>query len=371
MTDNHTAIGPDQAQAGKRLNLNATLAILALAGVAYALLSSIVIPALPTLQRELHTSEDAVTWLLTAYLLSAATGTAIIGRLGDMYGKERLLVWTMGLLVASTLVAALSSSLPVLIAARAVQGTAGGVFPLSVGIVRDEFPREKVATGIGFMSATLGVGSGIGIVMSGVVVEHLNWHWLFWIPLVVALVAGVLIWRFVPESPVRIPGRVNWLAAVLMSLGLCAILIAISQTTTWGWGSPKTIGLIVLGVVLCGLWVLVEPRSKVPLIDMTMMRVRGVWTTNLVALMAGAGMYAAFTILPQLAQLPKGVGFGASVTVSGLDILPATMGMMVVGLFAGSFMKRYGSKRALVLGISFVTASFCSSPTCTPRNIRC
>jgi MFS family permease len=180
------------------------------------------VPALPTIQHSLHTTESGVTWLLTGYLLSASVGTAIIGRMGDIYGKERLLVWTLVVLSAGTLLAALSHSLLVLIVARVIQGVGGGIFPLSFGIIRDEFPREKVAGSIGLMSAILGIGAGIGIVAGALVVEHLSWHWLFWGPLAVILVATVCTWRFVPESPVRVPGRINWLAAALMSTGITA-----------------------------------------------------------------------------------------------------------------------------------------------------
>jgi MFS family permease len=336
------------------------LIVLSLAGIAYAMLSSSVVPALPTMQRELHTSEDGITWLLTAYLLSASVGTAILGRLGDMYGKERLLLVTLVILAAGTLLAAVSSSLGVIILARFIQGASGGIFPLAFGIVRDEFPREKVAGSIGLLSAILGVGAGIGIVLSGVIVEHLNYHWLFWIPLAATLVAIVATWRFIPESPVRMPGRINWLAAALMTIGISTVLLAISQTTAWGWGSPKTLGLIAAGLAVTLLWVAVEVRSANPLIDMTMMRIRGVWTTNLAAFLLGAGMYSSFIVLPQFAQLPKstGFGFGASVVVSGLYLLPSTIGMTILGIYAGKISARFGSRAALLAGTAFTTASF-------------
>ena len=143
------------------------LAVLSLAGIAYAMLSSSVVPALPTMQHDLHTTENGITWLLTAYLLSASVGTSILGRLGDMYGKERLLLVTLVILAVGTLLAAVSNSLGVIIVARFIQGAAGGIFPLAFGIVRDEFPREKVAGSIGLLSAILGVGAGIGIVLCG------------------------------------------------------------------------------------------------------------------------------------------------------------------------------------------------------------
>jgi MFS family permease len=336
------------------------LAVLALAGLAYAMLSSSVVPALPTMQRALHTNVTGITWLLTAYLLAASVGTAILGRLGDMYGKERLLLWTLVILSAGTLLAAVSSSLGVIIVARFIQGASGGIFPLAFGIVRDEFPHEKVAGSIGLLSAILGVGAGIGIVLSGVIVEHLSYHWLFWIPLAATLLAAVATWRYIPESPVRVPGRINWLAATLMTIGISTVLLAISETTTWGWGSTKTLVLILVGLAFSIAWVRVEVRSEVPLIDMTMMRVRGVWTTNTVAFLLGAGMYASFIVFPQFAQLPKstGFGFGASVVVSGLYLLPSTIGMTLLGIYAGRISARYGSRSALLVGTAFTTVSF-------------
>jgi MFS family permease len=344
----------------QRVSPNVTLAVLSLGSLAYSVLSGAVIPALPTFEHALHTSETGVTWILTAYLLAASVGTSILGRLGDMYGKERVLLWTLVILALGTLLSAIASSLALVVVGRALQGASGGIFPLAFGIVRDEFPREKVAGSIGLLSAILGVGGGAGIVGGGVVVEHLSWHWLFWIPLVVIIVAAVFTWRFVPESPVRVPGKVNWRAAFLMTVGISASLLAVSETTTWGWGSAKTVGLLAGGLLVCGLWVALEARSSHPLVDMTMMRVRGVWTTNTAAFLIGAGMYSAFIIIPQFAQLPKstGFGFGSSVVVSGLFLLPMASTMMMMSLLAGPTAARYGSRAALIVGTAITATAF-------------
>jgi EmrB/QacA subfamily drug resistance transporter len=334
--------------------------VLSLAGLAYAVLSSAVIPALPSFQHDLHTSETGVAWLLTGFLVSASVGTSIIGRLGDIYGKERLLLYTLIVLAFGTALAAVSQSLTMLIIARVIQGVAGGIFPLAFSIVRDEFPPLKVPGSIGLMSAILGVGAGFGLVAGALIDEHLGWHWLFWIPLVFTLAAAWCTRRYIPESPVRSPGRVNWLAATLMSIGISAVLIAVAQTTTWGWGSPKTLGLLAVGLLFCAAWVLVEVRSSMPLVDMTMMRIRGVWTTNLAAFLLGAGMYSSFIVFPQFAQLPKstGFGFGASTVVSSLYLLPAALTMGVLGTVAGRVARRFGSKAALVAGAAIAATAF-------------
>jgi len=250
-----------------------------------------------------------------------------------------------------------------------VQGVAGGIFPLSFSIVRDEFPPERVAGSIGLMSAILGVGGGLGLVVGGLIDEHLSWHWLFWIPLPVMVLAAVGTWRLVPESQVRSPGRVNWTAAALLTLGMSCLLIAIAQTTVWGWADVRTLALLAFGLAVCGLWIVVELRSRNPLIDMAMMRVRGVWTANLAAFLLGGGLYACFLLLPQFAQLPKstGFGYGASVVTAGLFLLPCALGMGTLGSMAGRVDRRFGSRRALIAGAA-ISAAACGWLAVTSRH---
>jgi EmrB/QacA subfamily drug resistance transporter len=360
---------PGDSRGDQHISPTKILAVLSLAALAYSVLSSAVIPALPTFQRSLHTSETGVTWLLTGFLLSASVGTAIIGKLGDMHGKKRLLVWTLLILAAGTLLAAVSSSLAVLIVARLIQGVAGGIFPLSFSIARDEFPADRVAGSIGLMSAILGIGSGLGLVVGGLIDEHLSWHWLFWIPLPAMVLAAVCTWRYIPESRVRSPGRVNWVAAALLTTGMSGLLLAIAQTTAWGWTDPRTLALLAAGLAVCALWIVVEVRSRNPLIDMTMMRVRGVWTANLAAFLLGGGLYAWFLLIPQFAQLPTstGFGYGASVVAAGLYLLPCAVGMGVLGSLAGRVERRFTSRRALIAGAA-ISAVACGWLTLTSRH---
>ena len=196
--------------------------------------------------------------------------------------------------------------------------------------------------------------------LAGVIVDGLSYHWLFWLPLVGVVVAAVATWRFVPESPIKVPGRINWLGAALMSLGLAGVLVAISEGQAWGWLSGRTLGLLVVGLVLLAAWVRAETVAREPLVDMEMMRIRGVWTTNLVALLLGVGMYSSFILIPQLVQLPAdtGYGFGASVTKSGLFLLPSAAFMLIAGSFAGRLEARFGSKPPLMAGTAATAAAF-------------
>jgi EmrB/QacA subfamily drug resistance transporter len=343
-----------------RTHVRVTFTLLAVAGVGYALVQSLVAPALPDIQQALGTSVDSVSWVLTAYLLSASIATPVIGRLGDIYGKERLLVIVLVVFCGALVVSALATTLPVMLVGRVGQGAAGGIFPLAFGIIRDEFPRERVAGGIGLMSALLGVGGGAGVVLAGPIVEHLSYHYLFWLPLIVLVPVTVAIHFFVPESPVKVPGQVNWAGATLMSVGLGAVLIAVSEASTWHWLSGRTIGLLLAGGVLLVLWVRSEVRSDTPLVDMRMMRIKGVWTTNAVAFLLGFGMYSSFILVPEFVETPErvGYGFGASVTGAGLFLVPSTLAMLVVGAQTGRLERRFGSKPPLLAGALLTMSSY-------------
>jgi EmrB/QacA subfamily drug resistance transporter len=335
-----------------RVGYRTTFTVLLLGVSAYALLQSLVVPVLSTIQRDLHTTQGTVTWVLTAYLLSASIFTPILGRVGDMVGKERMLVVTLVALAVGSAMAGLSRSIGLLIVARAVQGIGGAVLPLAFGIIRDEFPAAKVAGGVGVVAAMAAVGGGAGIVLAGPIVSHLDYHWLFWIPLVITLIAAVCAQLFVPESPVRTPGRISWLGAVLLSGWLVALLFGVSQAPSWGWASAKVLGLIASAVVIGLAWVVVESRSRQPLIDMKMMRLAAVWTNNLVALLFGVGMYSVMAFLPEFLQTRRsaGYGFGASIIQSGLFLLPLTVTMFFFGLWSGRIAARIGSKAAVILG---------------------
>jgi EmrB/QacA subfamily drug resistance transporter len=335
-----------------RTHYRATFAVLATSVAAYALLQSLVIPVLPTIQAGLHTSQNTVTWVLTAYLLSASIFTPIMGRLGDMWGKERLLVAALVALAVGSLLSALAGTVAVMLVGRVIQGIGGGVLPLAFGIIRDEFPREKVAGAVGVIAALAAAGGGFGIVLAGPLVHALDYHWLFWIPMIVLVAAGVAAKLVVPRSPIRVTGRVTWGAAVLLSAWLVALLVPISEAPTWGWGSARVIGLLALAVVLAAAWIAVETRSSQPLIDMRMMRIPVVWTANLVALLFGVGMYATFAFLPEFLQTPAsaGYGFGVSITRSGLILLPLSVTMFAFGVASGRLTLRFGGKAVLVAG---------------------
>ncbi|AGZ41578.1 MFS transporter [Actinoplanes friuliensis] len=333
---------------------------LSLGGLAFAVLQSLVAPAMSTIARDLNATTGDISWILTAYLLSASVLTPILGRLGDMVGKRRVLIGVLAVLAAGTLLAALAPNLAVLIVARALQGAAGAILPLSIGIVRDSLPRERVGVTVGLLSAIFGVGAGVGIVSAGPIVEHLSWHWLFWLPLVLVVVALLGAIFGMKESPVRTPGRLDVLGAGILSISLVSLLLAISKGQSWGWGDTRTVSLLAVGALAMIVFVAVELRVKEPLIDMRLMKIRGVWATDVVALILGFAMFGTFLLVPTLLQLPAatGYGFGKSVSQAGLFLLPTVLMMVVFGPLAGLLDRRYGPKVPMFLGAVSVVVAF-------------
>jgi predicted MFS family arabinose efflux permease len=210
------------------------------------------------------------------------------------------------------------------------------------------------------ISAILGIGGGLGIVLAGPIIENLDYHWLFWFPLIAVVGATVAAIFFVPESPIKSPGKVDWAGSALLSAWLVLLLLGISQTSSWGWGDPRTLGLILAGLAVLAIWIRFEERIREPLVDMVMMRIRGVWTVNAAAFLVGAGMYSSFILVPEFTETPAstGYGYGSSVTEAGLFLLPATVAMMIVSPIAGSLASRIGPRITLIAGSLTTTAAF-------------
>lgn len=348
-------IEPEQT----RQHYGVTLLILFCAAMAYALAQTMVAPALPEIQHHFDTTTTTVTFVLTGFLLTSSIATPIMGRLGDMYGRDRLLVVVLALFAAGCLVSALATSVWVMIAGRAIQGMGGAVFPIAFGIIRDEFPREKVATGIGLISGTFGIGGGIGIVAAGPLVDNLGVSSIFWLSTGVTVAAVVAAYLFVPESPVKAPARIDWMGGLLLSGTLTSLLVGVSEGSSWGWGSAPVLGLFGLSAVLLLIWVRYELEAEEPLVDIRMLQNRAIWTTNLTGFLVGFSMFGSFVLIPQLVQVPSstGFGFGATVTQAGLFMLPSSAAMLLAAPLAGWLGGRVGSRTPLVIGTAMLAFS--------------
>jgi MFS family permease len=339
-----------------------TLLALAIAGLVVSLQQTLVLPLLPRLMRELDASVSAVTWVFTATLLVGAVATPLLSRFGDMYGKKKMIMVAMVALVGGSIVCALSSSLGVLIAGRALQGVSAALIPLAIGTIRDAFPRERVMSAIGIVSATMGVGGTVGMLVTGVVAQHSeSYRPIFWIGAAAGVVGLALVGAFTPRVGTRTGGRPDVLGAFALAAWLVCLLLAISEGGSWGWGSGRTVGLFAAAAVLCAVWVLVELRVREPLVRMGLLVGPRSLTANLASLLLGFAMFGGFTLISNFVQTPEdqvGYGLSGSVLDVGLYLLPSTFAMLLFSMLAGRFERHLGTAYTLAIGSVLVAASF-------------
>ncbi len=337
----------------ERQHHNITLAVLTLAGIAFALQQTMILPALPVLQREFDTTTGWATWLLTGFLLSASVLTPLLGKLGDQYGKERLLLISLGVFFIGSAAAIFAPNIWVLIACRIVQGAGGAVFPLSFSIIKDEFPPEKIGVAVGVVSAVFGVGGGLGLVLAGLILEYSSWPWIFVVGAIAVGAALVLIYFFVPESPIKTPSRLDVPGAALLSGGLLSLLLALTEGERWGWGSGRIIAFFVAAAVLLTGWVRYELRAPDPMVDMEMMTRRPVLFANITGMLAGFALFGSFVLIPNFVQTPPqfGYGFGADALKTGLYLLPSAAVGFFTGPLGGVLGSRLGAKWPLAFGM--------------------
>ncbi|WP_122617682.1 MFS transporter [Streptomyces sp. Tu 4128] len=339
---------------------NAVVAVLALAGIVVSLMQTLVIPIVPELPKLLDAPASDAAWAVTATLLAAAVATPVVGRLGDMAGKRRMLLLSLALLIAGSAVCGLSDTLVPMVVGRAMQGLSAAVIPLGISIMRDELPAERLAGATALMSASLGVGGALGLPAAALIADNLDWHILFWVSGALGAVALVLVLALVPESAVRTGGRFDVPGAIGMAAGLVCLLLAISKGADWGWSSGTTLGLFAAAVVILLVWGRWELRTPRPLVDLRTTARRQVLFTNLASIAVGFSMFAMSLVLPQLLQLPEatGYGLGRSLLTAGLVMAPSGLVMMAFAPVSAKVSKSRGPKVTLMIGALIVAGGY-------------
>ncbi|MFZ3474603.1 MFS transporter [Streptomyces sp. 4.24] len=336
------------------------VAVLAFCGAVVAVMQTLVIPLLPHVPELTGSSPAAAGWLVTATLLTGAVFTPVLGRVGDMYGKRRVLLASLAVLTAGSVLCAVTSDIAVLIAGRALQGSALAVIPLGISIIRDELPPERVLPAIALMSSTLGIGAAIGLPAAALVVEHFDWHAMFWAAAALGALDLLLVLWAVPESPSRTAGRFDVPGTLGLAATLVALLLAITQGADWGWTSPRTLGLLAAVPVVGALWGRHELRTASPMVDLRVSARPAVLLANLAALLVGFAFYANSLATAQMVQEPvsTGYGLGASLVVSGLCLLPGGLAMVALSPVSARISAAYGPRTALALGAAVMTLGY-------------
>lgn len=329
----------------------AIVAVLAIAGLASSFMFTLVVPIQSKLPELLDASRDDTAWVVTSTLLAAAVMTPIAGRLGDMYGKRRIVLVLLALLVAGSVIAAASTGIVGVIIGRTLQGAVTGVIPLGISILRDVLHQDRVASAIALISATLGVGGALGLPISAVITERSDWHVLFWVSAALgAIVFGLVLW-IVPVSALRTGGRFDYVGTAGLAIGLLGMLLAVSRGNEWGWTSPAVLAFGLGGIAVLLVWGWYELRITEPLLDLRVAARRPVLLTNLASIAFGFSLFASNVIYPQMLELPTAAGgFGLSLVAASLVVMPAGLVMMVLSPFSGQLARTVGPKLLLVVG---------------------
>ncbi|MET8565028.1 MFS transporter [Streptomyces flaveolus] len=338
----------------------AVVPVLAFAGIVVAVMQTLLVPVIKDLPQLLDTAPSNATWVLTSTLLSGAVATPIMGRLGDLYGKRRMLVLSLAVMVVGALVSAFTDQLLTMIVGRALQGFAMGAIPLGIGLMRDMLPREKLGSAMALMSSSIGVGGGLALPAAALVAQHTDWHALFYGAAGLGALAILLTLLVVPESPMRAKGSFDVLGALGLSTGLVLLLLPITKGSDWGWSSGTTLGLFAAAVVVLLLWGLFELRVQAPLVDLRTTARREVLLTNLASIMVGVSFYVVSLVLPQLLQLPTatGYGLGQSMVVAGLCVAPLGLTMMFIAPVYARLSARFGPKVTLLTGLLVIAIGY-------------
>jgi EmrB/QacA subfamily drug resistance transporter len=351
---------PVETEAASSRRSSLIVVVLAFSGIVVALMQTMILPISGRLPELLNAPADDTAWVVTSTLLAAAVATPILGRLGDMFGKRRMLFISLALMILGSVICALSESVTPMVIGRLVQGLALGFIPLGISIMRDVLPPAKLASSIALMSASLGVGGAVGLPLSALVAQSFDWHILFWSAAALGAVALLLVRLVVPESDQRPGGRFDFVGAVGLSIGLVALLLAISKGGTWGWGSGKILTLFATAAVVLVLWGLYELRVKQPMVDLRTTARRQVLFTNLAGLVFGFALFAIQLIVPQIVQLPETTGFGLGGTLlqAGLVMAPQGVAMMIAAPISAKISRAMGPKVTLIIGALIVAAGY-------------
>lgn len=321
--------------------------------VAFGFQQTAVIPAIPSIQHSLHASQAWSAWLQTGYLVASCVLTPLLGKLGDRSGRRRLLVVSLLMFLIGSVGAALAPSLGWLIGFRALQGGGGAVFPLALAIVREAFAAGGVASAIGVLTGTFGLGTAAGFGVGGAIVQLLGWRWVFAAGAVAVAVGIALVATAVPRSKERTEAGLDLPGTALLAGGLALVLVALTEGVPLGWGSPWVIGGLAAGLALLAAWLAHDLRTAEPLLDLRVLGRRTVLLANLATMGLGFALFASFFLVPYVVQGAHGPG----ALRAGLYLLPAALGQLVGGPLAPRLARVVPDKWVYALGLLLAAAA--------------
>lgn len=345
----------NKAEDPKSANASKLIAVAAFSCLVVTLLQSLVVPAVPTFPAVLGASATTVSWLVTSTLLTGAIATPVIGRLGDLLPRRRMMIITMVLVFVGSIIAPLGGIVTVIIG-RALQGMGTALIPVAMAEMRYSLPPHRIGGALALLSAMLGIGGGLGIPLGGVILSFIGWKALFWFAAIMSAISIALIASFIPADTSDNKGSFDYVGAVLLSLGLTAVLSAISQGGSWGWGSALTIGLFIAGIVVFVAWGYYELRQDSPLVNLRTTADRPILLTNIASILLGVLMFTNLLLTTLELQNPIAQGgFEWPASAAGLAMLPSALSMFAVAPISARLAAKFGARIVVTTG-SAITA---------------
>ncbi|MFP1603755.1 MFS transporter [Microbacterium sp. 2216-1] len=338
----------------------AIVAVLAFVGLCSAFMFTLVVPLQAELPRILNASREDTSWVVTITLLVAAVATPISGRLGDMYGKRRVVIALLILLIFGSVIAALSNSIIGVIIGRGLQGATTGVVPLGIAIMRDVLPPERLGTSVALMSATMGVGGAVGMPVAAYLAQNADWHWLFWLAAALGVISAILVMLIVPDDVLLSPGRLDIVGAIGLAIGLTGLLLYVSRGAEWGWTAPASLISLVGGILVLLIWGWYQLRTREPLLDLRVAARPAVLFTNIAAICMGFALFSSNVTFPQLLELPVATGSGLGLDMFSAALIVATSGvvMMIISPLSGFLERTVGPRPLFTVGTAAIVLAY-------------
>ncbi|MDG6985475.1 MAG: MFS transporter [Nitrososphaerota archaeon] len=335
-------------------------ALLAMVGVALLLnyVETMILPGILTIQTYFSTTVSAVSWITSAFLIVGSAVSPLFGKLGDSYGKKKMFLIALVFYTIGVGAAGFSPSIYFLIAARAVQGIGFAIVPLSLAIIAETFPKERIATAQGVVSATFAIGAAAGLILGAYIIQDLGWQWAFHSAFILSVLLFAVIWRFLPQGHTGTGRKVDYETVVLLMAGVSLVLFYLSEGPYEGWYSAYGLAALVAGLGLTVAFFVAEARKENPLIQLSLLRIRNVLVANGIGVISGIGMFMLFYAVVYFAEDPSPLGLGLDVLSAGLTIGPAAIAMLVAGPGVGRMVTRYGPKPAMILGGTIAIVGF-------------
>ena len=327
-------------------------ALLAMVGVALLLnyVETMIIPGLLTIQNDFSTTSSVIAWVTSAFLIVGSAVSPLFGKLGDSYGKKKLFLIALVFYTAGVGIAGFSPSIYVLIAARAIQGIGFAIVPLALAIIAETFPRERIATAQGIVSATFAIGAAFGLILGSLIIQDFGWQWAFHSAFILSVILFAVIARFLPKGSTGTGVKVGYQTIVLLMAGVSLLLLYLTEGPYQGWYSAYEVAALVVGAVLTVGFFVAESRRSNPLIQLSLLRIRNVLVANGIGIISGIGMFMLFFAVTYYAEYPSPTGLGLTSFAAGLTMGPAAVLMLVVGPGIGRAVTRAGPKPAMVFG---------------------